>query len=179
MKKIICVCGKALNGKDTFANMANEKLKSKGERILIIHNADYLKFIAKQYFGWDGKKDEKGRSLLQWLGTDKIRAINYNFWVEAVANLIDVFKEEYDYFFIPDCRFPNEVTYLCEKFGSEKIILVRMNRKDFVSPLTKEQQNHPSEILMDNYPADYTINVGEGLDKVEQEVNKFLSFYNI
>ena len=179
MKKIICVSGKAFNGKDTFANMASEKLKRNGERVLIVHNADYLKFMAKEYFGWNGKKDENGRSLLQWLGTDKIRTINYDFWVIAVANIIEVFEDEFDYFFIPDCRFPNEVTYLCEKFGSEKVMLVKMHRKDFVSTLTKEQQNHPSEISMDNYPADYTIDVGEGLDKVEREVNKFLSTYNM
>mgnify|MGYP000844963869 CR=1 FL=1 len=179
MEKIVCVCGHAQNGKDTFASMSKEILTAKGKSVLIVHYADYLKFIAKTYFDWDGQKNEKGRSLLQWLGTDKIRAINNDFWVTAVTNLIEVLKDDYDYFFIPDCRFPNEVNYLITKFGIDKIILVKIHRKDFISPLTKEQQEHPSETSLDNYPANYYIEVGEGLDKVKQEVKNFLAFYNM
>lgn len=35
--------------------------------------------------------------------------------------------------------------------------LVRINRPDFVSDLTPEQLNHPSETAMDAYPADIYI----------------------
>lgn len=159
--------------------MSNQILTAKGKRVMIVHYADYLKFIAKTYLGWNGEKDVQGRNLLQWLGTDKIRSSNYDFWVIVVANLIEVFKEDYDYFFIPDCRFPNEVTYLNKQFGFEKVELVRICRKDFISPLTEKQQKHPSETSMDDYPANYIIEVCEGLDKVQHEVEKFLTFYDM
>lgn len=179
LEKIVCICGHAQNGKDTFAKMAEEKLTAKGKKVLIVHYADYLKFMAKTYFGWDGQKDEKGRDLLQWLGTNKVRTINHDFWVIAVSNFIELFKGEYNYIFIPDCRFPNEVSYLRQQFGFEKITLVRIYRKDFISPLTEKQQEHPSETSMDDQPANYVIKVGEGLDKVQHEVDKFLAFYNM
>ena len=65
MKKVICLSGKAQAGKDTSAEIIRKLLLGYGERVLIIHYADLLKFMCKQLFHWNGEKDERGRHLLQ------------------------------------------------------------------------------------------------------------------
>ena len=70
MKKIILISGKAQNGKDTVADILMEQLEGKSIKLAY---ADYLKLICRKYFGWNGEKDVKGRSTLQFVGTDLIR----------------------------------------------------------------------------------------------------------
>ena len=110
MIRIFLISGKAQHGKDTVANLLKEKFERKS---LIIHNADYLKYIAKQYMGWDGSKDESGRRLLQWLGTDKVRNELKKplFWIEKTCDTIEILRDKFDYFFVPDTRFRNEIYY--------------------------------------------------------------------
>jgi len=61
MNKILCISGKAMAGKDSTANILKTWLESNGERVLIIHMADYLKFICQKYYGWNGKANEGAR----------------------------------------------------------------------------------------------------------------------
>lgn len=63
------------------------------------------------FFGWDGEKDEKGRTLLQKVG-DAIRAKRPDYWVSFISDIMEFFPGEWDYVLIPDCRFPNEVDYI-------------------------------------------------------------------
>ena len=84
---IIPIMGKARNGKDSFAKFLKEEIEERtGENVLIIRYADYLKFVLEKYFNWDGNKDEKGRNLLQHIGTDTCRKNNENVWVNVVVN---------------------------------------------------------------------------------------------
>ena len=48
----------------------------------IISLAAPIKELAEEYFSWDGKKDKKGRRLLQVLGTEAGREYNENLWVD-------------------------------------------------------------------------------------------------
>ena len=52
--KIILIGNKAQHGKDTFANMLQEELLRRGKNCGIIHFADLLKFICKEYYFWSG-----------------------------------------------------------------------------------------------------------------------------
>ena len=63
--KIICISGKAQNGKDTTATIMAEVLKAHGSRVLVAHYGDMVKYVGKTCCDWDGEKDEKGRTLLQ------------------------------------------------------------------------------------------------------------------
>ena len=103
MLKVITFSGKAEHGKDTTAELVKKQFEEAGSKVLIIHMADYLKFIAMKYFGWNGEKDEAGRKLLQWLGTEFVRAKFANFWVDTVIRLLNVFSDTVDYVLIPDC----------------------------------------------------------------------------
>lgn len=56
--KVITISGKAQNGKDTTAGLLKAALEADGYKVLITHYADLLKYICKQFFGWDGQKDD-------------------------------------------------------------------------------------------------------------------------
>lgn len=171
--KIVCISGKAQHGKDTAAKLLEETLKAQGNRVLIAHYGDLVKYVCKTFFGWDGKKDEKGRTLLQRVGTDKIRAVSPDYWVDFIVSILDIFCDEWDYVLIPDTRFPNEYE-IYETYGMDAILL-RVVRPNFVSPLTEEQQKHASEVALDNYRYDATIVNSGNLENLKDAVNDFVN----
>ena len=174
MKKIILISGKAENGKTTAAKQMKKVFESRGYRAVITRYAKYLKEIAKDYCGWDGNKDEKGRKLLQELGTDIIRnKLNKpDFHVGRICEDIEVCADYVDYVIIDDTRFPNEIYYPLAKFGKDKIVTYKVNRIELVdadsyentlseveqnnmrpyqNSLTPEQRKHPTETALDDY----------------------------
>lgn len=153
--KVITISGKAQHGKDTSAGIMAGLLEQKGYRVLIVHYGDLLKYICKTFFNWNGVKDVHGRSLLQHIGTDVIREQAPNYWVGFVADTLAFFKNEWDFVLIPDARFPNEIDYLKER-GFD-VIHVRVVRTGFTSPLSPEQQMHPSETALEHTTPDYTL----------------------
>lgn len=163
--KVICISGYASAGKDTFANCLKNIFDKQGKKTLIVHYADYLKFICKAYFGWDGEKDNKGRTLLQHIGTDVARARRPTIWVEVVKIFIDVFGSDYDYILIPDTRFSQEIDLCKEEYDTTSI---RIHRPNFDNGLTEEQKLHPSETSLDNYSFDITINCPSGIKNVQE-----------
>ena len=92
--KLILISGKAGHGKDTLAGYLKAVMEEDDKKVLIVHYGDLLKYICKQFFGWDGNKDEKGRTLLQHVGTDVIRKMQPNYWVDFVNNILYMFENE-------------------------------------------------------------------------------------
>lgn len=174
--RVILFSGKAAHGKDLSATILKEKFEFAGKKALILHYADYLKFIAKQYFGWDGQKDERGRTLLQWLGTDKIRATFPNFWVDAVVSLIKIFKSDYDLFLIADVRFPDEIQTMKENFDTLSVHVTRLN---FNNSLTEAQKKHPSETALNGYQFDWEVVSETGKENLARELDKFIEHYKL
>lgn len=172
--KILLISGKAQNGKDSTSDILKKYFDEKGKKSIVLHYGDYLKFLCSKYFGWNGKKDEEGRTILQKFGTEKVRNTAPDFWVRSVAQFIDVFRNDYDYFMVADCRFLNEVEYM-EKFFPCCVTTLRIERLNFDNGLTEEQKNHPSETALDNFDFDYIIKSESGLDKLEVEVNKIIN----
>ncbi len=170
--QIILISGKAQHGKDTSAAILKTELELDGNRVLITHYADLLKFICKQYFGWDGEKDEKGRHILQYVGTDVVRQKNPDFWVDFVSTVLKLFPDEWDYVIIPDCRFPNEIDNL--RKNGLSAVHVRVVRENFISPLTKEQQAHSSETALDNVEPDYYIRNNGGINELKEQIIEFI-----
>lgn len=170
--KVILFSGKARHGKDTAADMVNQQLKEKGYKVQVIHYADLLKYICKTYFGWNGEKDEAGRTILQYVGTDIVRKKDENFWVKFVIKFLQMFENEWDYVLIPDCRFPNEVDVVRGFFNTAYIKVIRTN---FISPLTIEQQNHISETALDNTKADYELINDSDLENLSEKVKELVN----
>lgn len=152
--RVICISGHAGAGKDTVGKVIKDKMEEQGYSVLITHNADLLKYLCTALFDWDGQKDEVGRSLLQYVGTDVVRKEKPDFWVNFLISIFDLFGDNWDCAIIPDCRFPNEVERLKEAGYVVKHIRVE---REHESSLTNEQRSHPSETAMDAVVPDYTI----------------------
>lgn len=154
--KIILISGKARHGKDTAAQFFKNELELRGNNVLISHYADLLKYICRQFFGWNGEKDDVGRTMLQEVGTNTIRKEEPDFLANFVLEILKLFPNEWDYVIIPDCRFENEITIM--KGSGIETVHVRVERSDgFVSPLSPEQQTHISETALDNVVPDIRI----------------------
>lgn len=170
--KVVCISGKARHGKDTAAEYLKKKLELSNHKVLIAHYGDLVKYICKTFFNWNGVKDEKGRELLQYVGTDVVRECNQEYWVDFILGVLDMFYENWDYVLIPDCRFPNEVYRLKE--ACFDVTTLRVVRDGFVSQLTEEQLLHPSETAMDDFEFDYIIHNKQMAD-FYKELNNFLN----
>lgn len=170
--KIILVSGKARSGKDSFAKEVSAILKSRNQKVLVAHYAGLLKYICKEFFDWNGKKDETGRTLLQKVGTEGFRKKNPEYWVKFIKDIINVFPNEWDYVIIPDCRFKNEIESW--KKDGYNIFTVRMERLDYQSQLTEEQQNHQSEVDLDDYDFDMKFCCPDGYENIINCANDFV-----
>lgn len=166
--KVICISGKARHGKDTAAVFMKNYLEEKHKRVLIVHYGDLVKHVCRTFFDWNGKKDNAGRSLLQFVGTDAIRKKQPNYWVQFICDMLEFFENEWDYVLIPDCRFPNEYEELKQK-GFDTY-LIRIIRDNYDNELSPKQQEHVSETALDQYSFDYVIHNRDLNDFIEEVV---------
>ena len=179
MKGTIIISGKSGSGKDMMAQFMKEELAKHNQKALIIHYADAVKWFCRDFLDWDGKKDEVGRTLLQMVGTDIVRARHPNFWVGIVVGLIQAFEpyKDFDVAIIPDARFENEVNISLENL--KNCVSVRIERttngEPWVNPtLTEDQRNHPSETSLDCFAFDYVVHNDEGLDMLRDSAHAIL-----
>lgn len=168
--KVVCISGQARAGKDTTARMIEKELTDKwNKQVLVLHNGDLLKFMCMALFGWNGQKDEEGRHLLQYVGTDIIRKQEPDFWVGFIVKVLKLFPEEWDYVLIPDVRFPNEINELKKAdFDVTHVHVTRPVEND----LTEEQKNHPSETALRGVIPDKTIENNGGIDELRQQIEE-------
>jgi hypothetical protein len=173
--KVCCISAKAQHGKDTAAESLKYYLENRGSRVLITHFADLLKFICTKFFDWNGLKDEAGRTLLQYIGTDVVGAKNPAYWAEFIVSILKMFEDEWDYVLIPDCRYPIEVETVEKSFET---VILRVERPNFDNGLTDTQKKHPSEVSMDNYSFDAVLyndgTLESFITKIEQFADTFL-----
>ena len=155
--RVIAISGKAESGKDTIAKEIKYLLEEQNYKVMIIHFADVLKFVCRQYFDWDGQKDDYGRSLLQQVGTEMREKNNPNMWVNITKELIRGIGAEFDWVLVPDTRFKEEINMLNEYFDCTSIRVLRQDinsygmASDHINHLTNEQRAHKSECDLDNY----------------------------
>ena len=169
--KVVTISGRSGHGKDTTAKFIAKALMLEGHRVLITHFADLLKYICKEFFRWDGQKDEAGRELLQTIGTNMIREIDPDYWLDFMTFAIGLSEDEWDYVIIPDARFPNEVSRI-EEAGFD-VINIRVERPGFINGLTDTQNNHPSETSIDKIKPDYIITNDCPMYRYQKQITKW------
>ena len=161
--KVIAISGKAESGKDTIAKEIKRLLEEQNYKVMIIHFADVLKFVCRQYFNWNGEKDEYGRTLLQQVGTEMREKNNPNMWVSITEELIRGIGREFDWVIVPDTRFKKEINMLNENFDCVSLRILRQDIdsygivSDHVNHLTDEQRAHKSECDLDDYKFNHII----------------------
>jgi len=170
---IINIHGKAEHGKDTLANYLKKELNGS---VQVVHYGDDLKKIAKKK-GWNGEKDNNGRVLLQFIGTEWGRKlIDKDLWVKRA----EVKFENVDHIIIPDCRFPNEIDYFKNRgYKNISIKIVRLDEEGNIwnSNLNEKQKKHDSEVKLDDYEFDYTFyckNLDDVLNSARVIVNELV-----
>lgn len=167
---VVLISGKAESGKTLTSIFLKRTLEWNGYKVLKMAYGDYVKETATSVFGWDGNKDEKGRKLLQWWGTDVVRANEESFWTDTVTRLAKHIEPYFDCLIIDDVRFPNEIHCWDDKF---KYLTVRVERPSHSNALTDEQRKHPSETAMDDYKCDVTLSANDA-SELEHQVEKVL-----
>lgn len=125
---VITISGRSGHGKSTFAEYLEEELEGR-MAWLNVRRDRFAKGVKEKALevGWDGKKDQNGRALLQFIGTEWGRqCINQDIWVKDAAERIS--KDDQVIIF-DDARFYNEVEYfaLAKQYTSWAVKLVRIN----------------------------------------------------
>lgn len=171
--KIIGIVGYAGSGKDTAASLLALKLKPKTSKI--VHFADPLKNIATN-LGWNGKKDKKGRKLLQLLGTDVCRGcIDDAYWVKRMQELIARESARgIDYLLMPDVRFPNEAVMFQHSCGQLFVVKrpVKGFWKRFMVFITPRHKSEQYQKWINKYQYTTIDNTGsiEDLEKILDKI---------
>ena len=129
---------------------------------------DFKQFVTqetkKNVTDWLAKMS--GREILQVVGTDIFRRVDYDVWVNACLRQIEFDKPELA--IVTDCRFPNEVNGI-QKAGGK---VVRFTRAPFA-----DGDQHKSETALDNYDKfDATIdNATMSIEQQNEAVTKLLT----
>jgi hypothetical protein len=123
---VIGVGGFARSGKDTFVKIAKKILKEHGYSSIKLAFADALKeeidpFLIANYgiSAWTDDTEQKRviRPFLVAHGCGKREQSNGTYWINKIDQAIEGIHFSEDVIFISDCRFPNEVDWVHEKWG--------------------------------------------------------------
>lgn len=165
-------------GKDTLATELKGIFDRNDISCFIMHYADFLKMICTKNYGWNGEKDEKGRSLLQHVGTEVFRAADVNVWTDMMLAYIKGISKTVKVLIIPDVRFPNEIIRLRDSIYIDGIFSIVVKREQFKTSLTKEQRKHPSETALDGWEFDCIVNNDTDLKSFLSKAEKVVELYN-
>lgn len=142
---IFTLTSPAGGGKDVCGEMIAsycEHLELKPFRLAY---GDFVKILCARNFGYESKDTD--RHILQEFGT-QVREIEKDFWVRQVMNTVDMLRNTYDVFIIPDARYENEMQPSPYKL-SYPFINVYVKR-DFDTKLGDSEYSHESEAMANN-----------------------------
>ena len=162
---VLGLCGVARVGKTTTAELLKQRLKNQGHACVILAFAEPVKEIAN-YFGWDGKKDERGRKLLQQIGTDVGRNYNPSIWVDRWTQRATSFMQQGISVLTDDVRFQNEI-HAIRSVGGLCLRLHPGCRE--IDGLVGELSGHKSE-QPDQLHTDGVVNAEQTPDKVCDDI---------
>jgi hypothetical protein len=175
---IIAICGHKFSGKSTVA-----RLIANATGYPIVSFADKLKDITCVLSGctredlenYEFKENElvpdylrpycgnikkpTFRAFLQYFGSEVMRGVNDNIWIDCTLSNCG------EDCIVSDCRFPNEAKAVKARGG----IVIKVVRPD-----AKAEDSHQSETLIDDIDADYTLYNDTTLENLEANVNSLV-----
>lgn len=169
---IILLCGKARNGKSTVGSYIKENINKRAVQIQLVST---LKNYVKTYFGWDGSDESKPRELLQELGTEVIRKKlgKEKLFINRTIEDIDIMSHYFDIFIIDDIRLEIEINEI--KKHLKNVLVVKIERPEYINELTSSQKKHLTETGLDNYnDYDYVIKNDGSLEDLKIKTIKFI-----
>jgi hypothetical protein len=165
--KILGFSGNAGTGKDFLAMNLFTKMLTDNNNFIILSFADHFKIdaIVKEGFEREkvyGRKDKITRQALQRKGTEEGRDIyGDDIWVKILyEKIVQYSKRGIEYFFITDCRFPNEKKFVHKMGGYViKINAPDRNNNAMISEgeIGHDISAHRSEQFIEQNDYDYVI----------------------
>lgn len=180
--QIFLISGKAGNGKDTVGNFIGEYLTHHNIKFVKTQYGKYVKMYTKELTDWNGLEESKNkyRDFFQSIGTEIIRKKmqKMNFFVKRMIEDIEIYRYYVDVVIITDVRFPIEIDEIKNNF--KNVYSIRVINPDYVSKLTKEQQDHETEnSLSDDGNYDYVIINDETKNQLKEDVDKIMEGIDI
>lgn len=160
MKEIIIgLAGHGRSGKDTFCEIAKKFLSKKKVGAARVAFADQLKRdlddlcrnkIGCSAFTEDPTKKELIRPLLVTYGTEVIRKMDENWWIEKLERNLPLYFGQEILPIVTDVRYPNEMKWIKEQHNG---VMVYITRKGIGPANLDEKKNN----LILKKEADYRI----------------------
>lgn len=169
MTLVVGLAGKKRSGKNSTYFLIKLLLDEDETGVVVkVSMADALKKIARD-LGWDGVKNEKGRKILQYLGTEVGRNIADDYWTKkAEASINEAISKGAQVVVVPDIRFPNEVE-MVRRLGG-KVWRVRR-------PVMEDRQGadrHASETALDDFTGWDAVLIGNDMSELFGAVKREL-----
>ena len=171
---IILIAGKARSGKGEVASYLKDYFLKKEKKVILSPYTKYLKRYIVEVTGKEFNDEDKPRDLLQKLSSDLIKKklSTPNFFINRQLEDLSFYSYFMDVVIIPDVRFEEEINKVKENFTN--VVTIGVKRKNYLSILTKEQQEDITEIALDNYcNYDYKIE-NTSLEKLQLDVLKII-----
>ena len=171
---IILIAGKARSGKGEVASYLKDYFFKKEKKVILSPYTKYLKRYIVEVTGKEFNDEDKPRDLLQKLSSDLIKKklSNPNFFINRQLEDLSFYSYFMDVVIIPDVRFEEEINKVKENFTN--VVTIGVKRKNYLSILTKEQQEDITEVALDNYcNYDYKIE-NTSLEKLQLDVLKII-----
>jgi hypothetical protein len=167
---VIIVNGPAQSGKDTLSETVRGHfydvvdLPRENAWAYNLSTVDHIKEIAAESFGWDGMKDEKGRTLLWSL---KNVMTDYNDGVfKGITDRIDRISKrtpEDLHLFVIHSREPDEIERFQVKYPCSYSVYI--NRPAVLKESPPTQSDDPD--IIENYPYDFYLDNETTLEAFE------------
>lgn len=175
---IVLIAGKSGAGKDTVAKYLKEEFIKKDSKVVLSPYTKYLKKYIEEITNTKIDENNKPRDYLQkissYLIKDKLK--KEDFFINRQIEDIEIYSYFMDAILIPDVRFPKEIDVIKEKFPNVYSILIE--RKNYISTLTEEQQCDITENALKDYQGyDFKI-VNTDLVTLKEEVIKIFKKIN-
>ena len=152
VKFLVGLVGRAGYGKNTVATLIRKTFEPIRLTVAEVAFADGVREECRVLYGWNGLKDDAGRTLLQNHGMSR-RSLDADYWVKQTFRRIDSLTT--DVVVITDVRFRNEAAAISARGGEIwRVARFDANGDLYHGNLTPEQRAHVSETEMDGYPCD-------------------------
>ena len=170
MEKVVLICGKAESGKKEFASLLETELQKNKFTSFIFPITYFFKELLKRQYNWNGKKDKKGRDLLQKIG-EEWNNKTPGFWATLSCELLSSLVLDYDVFIVTGVRRVEEIKTFKKKF--KNVVAVKVVKDDSETTLTDEQQAHETETALADYKFDFVVDNQSPLHLKEQATDFF------
>lgn len=167
---IIMVAGRARSGKGVVSDFFRDWYLKNGKKVVVSPYTKYLKRYIYEITGNTCEGEDKPRDMLQQLSSGLIKNLlgDSDFFVRRQLEDLAVYSYFMDVVIIPDVRFPREIAEVKKRYAN--VVAIGVERLNYVSTLTREQQEDETETSLDGYREyDFYIE-NSSLEQLEREV---------